>query len=229
VLQTAVVGRVRAAVGNDAVMFALEHEPVFTLGRRADRGNILVSDGILSERGIEVRQTDRGGDVTYHGPGQLVCYPVFPIGRLRIALKRFVACIEESVCATLCRFGIRAGRVEGRVGVWLTEGACEKKSITVRRKICSIGMHVTGGVTYHGLALNVSCDLSPFKLMNPCGLQDVEMVSMEGVLGRSVSCGEVLPVLADELAVLTGMSGVRSETCATPESRLKLLEGCPRG
>jgi lipoyl(octanoyl) transferase len=210
-------------------MLALEHEPVFTLGRRADCGNILVPEGVLAERGIQVRQTDRGGDVTYHGPGQLVCYPVFPIGRLRIGLKRFVGCIEESVCATLGRFGLRAERIEGLVGVWIPGSACEKKSITVRRKVCSIGMHVTGGVTYHGLALNVSCDLSPFKLMNPCGLQDVEMVSMQGVLGRDVSCGEVLPVLADELAALTGMSGVRSETCTTAESRLKILEGCLPG
>lgn len=153
-------------------LLLLEHPPVFTLGRNADPRNV------LDPGGIPVRRIDRGGDVTYHGPGQLVGYPLVDIRRLGV--RSFVRSLEESILELLDGFRIPASRRKGIVGVWASRG-----------KIASIGVRVSRGVSMHGFALNVCNDLEPFLRIHPCGQPGCAMTSMSLELGRPVTVGEV--------------------------------------
>ncbi|HXG62613.1 MAG TPA: lipoyl(octanoyl) transferase LipB [Planctomycetota bacterium] len=153
-------------------LLLLEHPPVFTLGKNADPRNI------LDPRGIPVRRIDRGGDVTYHGPGQLVGYPILDVRK--IGVRRFVRSIEDALVRTLAALGVRARRREDCVGVWTAGG-----------KIASIGIRVRRGVSTHGFALNVSMDLRPFEYINPCGRPGCPVTSVERELGRPVAVEEV--------------------------------------
>ena len=156
-------------------LFLLEHRPVFTLGRRAERANILASAERLCEKGIEVFETGRGGDVTYHGPGQVVGYPILDLRPDRKDVKRYVHDLEQvmiDVCAT---FGITAGRVDGQIGCW----------IGGQRKIGAIGVRISRWVTMHGFAFNVSDDvLDAFSLIVPCGISDKGVTTLQQELGR---------------------------------------------
>jgi lipoyl(octanoyl) transferase len=149
----------------------LEHEPVITLGKSAKASNLLVSDAELARRGVALQRIERGGDVTFHGPGQLVGYPVFKLETGIAGVRRFVERVEATLVAALDELGVRAGIRPGHIGVW-----CEE------RKIASIGIAVKHRVTFHGFALNVSVNLGSFRLVNPCGMPDVVMtsVSVEG-------------------------------------------------
>jgi lipoyl(octanoyl) transferase len=188
-LQERLVGlRKTGAIGDVLVM--LEHEPVLTLGRamgRKDGGreNLLLSEEALHARGVEVVETNRGGDVTYHGPGQLVGYPIFDLrGPLRAAGKRlgpvdFVRQMEEALIRTMADYGVAAMRVPGRTGVWTQPGGSANKKIAEERKIAAIGIHVSAGITSHGFALNVTTDLKDFAWIVPCGISDRAVTSLE--------------------------------------------------
>lgn len=169
-------------------LFMLEHPHVFTMGRsRRALANI------LSPGEVEVVQVERGGDVTYHGPGQLVAYPIVKLEAGERDLHRFLRNLEEGMIRTLARYGLAAGREAGKTGVWL-DG----------RKIASIGIACRRWVTFHGLALNVTTDLSYFQRINPCGFQASIMTSMAAELGRSVAMDEVKKFLAQDLGAALG-------------------------
>jgi lipoate-protein ligase B len=145
----------------------LEHEPVITLGRSAKASNLLASEAELARRGVALRHIERGGDVTFHGPGQLVGYQVFKLEAGIAGVRWFVERIEAGLVTALAELGIRAGLRPGHIGVW-----CEE------RKIASVGIAVRRRVTFHGFALNVAVDLTFFRLMNPCGMPEVVMTSV---------------------------------------------------
>jgi lipoate-protein ligase B len=163
----------------------LEHPDVVTFGRGAKPENALASDTELRRAGYDVFRVNRGGDVTWHGPGQLVGYPILDLGRHGSDVHLYLRALESVLIAALADFGIAAGRREGYAGVWLDE----------RRKIASIGVGLRRWLTLHGFALNVDCDLARFGAIVPCGLVDVEMVSMASVLGRPID----LETVADRI------------------------------
>lgn len=139
----------------------VEHEPVFTLGFHGNAANMLASEELLRRRGAEIIRVERGGDITFHGPGQLVAYPILRLRDRHYGVKSYVNRLEQSVIDTCAAFGIKSGRVEDATGVWCGIGAAAE------RKICAIGVKVSHGVTMHGLALNVTTDLDWFHLINP--------------------------------------------------------------
>jgi lipoate-protein ligase B len=163
----------RAGAGNEALGL-LEHEPVYTFGRRIRPQHLLAGRAEVAARGSAVVESDRGGDVTFHGPGQLVCYPVLDLRHRGIGAVDYVGRLETTVIEALRAFGIEGARVEGRPGVWV-EGA----------KVAAIGVRVQGGVSTHGFALNVETDLSWFDAIVPCGIRDASVTSMERILCRS--------------------------------------------
>src|SRR5262245_15119584 len=159
-----------------------DHEPVLTVGRSPSPGNVRVEARELVRAGIEVVEVPRGGDVTWHGPGQLVGYPVVHLDRVGRDLHRWLRLIEDALIGALARFGLQGRRVDGRTGVWLSE----------REKIASIGVAVRRWVGYHGFALNVSNSLGDFQLIHPCGYHDIRMTSVAEKLGeRSPSLSDV--------------------------------------
>ena len=157
--------RVEDAIPDTLVL--LEHDPVLTLGRSAKASNLLVSEAELVRRGVALCRVERGGDVTFHGPGQLVGYPVFKLEQELAGVRAFVERLEAGLCAALGELGVKAGLRPGHIGVW-----CEE------RKIASVGVAVKRRVTFHGFALNVAVDLDWFKLINPCGMPGVCMTSV---------------------------------------------------
>jgi lipoyl(octanoyl) transferase len=161
-------------IGNTLVL--LEHPPVLTLGRNASRANILASDEFLAYRGVEVHEINRGGDVTYHGPGQLVGYPIFDLRSFtpRLGAVDFVRRIEEVLIRSCGDFGVLTTRVAGRTGVWSLAGGS-----ILEKKICAIGVHIARGITSHGFAFNVDPDLRDFELIVPCGIADRAVTSLE--------------------------------------------------
>jgi lipoyl(octanoyl) transferase len=184
------------------LLLLLEHPPVLTLGRNANRANILASDEVLANRGVTIHEINRGGDVTYHGPGQLVGYPIFDLHSLRnesggrVGPVDFVRKIEEALIRLSAEYGVRAGRIVGLTGVWCGSaankdhgtGISSSGKATAReqigsarpeRKIGAIGIHVSRGITSHGFAFNVTTDLRDFQLINPCGFTDRRVTSLE--------------------------------------------------
>jgi lipoyl(octanoyl) transferase len=191
-LQRALAG----AVSQDAIpdtIVMLEHPPVITLGRRAEGDEVHVPP----DAAVEVVETDRGGKSTYHGPGQLVCYPILDLNRHGRDVKRYCRDLEESVIRTLAAFDIEATRIDGLTGVWLERPP---------RKICSIGVHISRWVTTHGYALNVDLDPAPFTdWITACGLEDASFTTMARELGRPVSVDDVRPHAAAALAEVFGL------------------------
>ncbi|MGA9071967.1 MAG: lipoyl(octanoyl) transferase LipB [Terracidiphilus sp.] len=167
------------------VLLLLEHAPVLTLGRNADRSNIVASDELLAQRGVTVHEINRGGDVTYHGPGQLVGYPIFDLRTLRTASGNrmgpvdFVRGMEEALIRLCGGFGVQAGRIRGLTGVWCGSSGAE-------RKIAAIGIHVARGISSHGFAFNVTTDLRDFELIVPCGIADHAVTSLEREVAKTV-------------------------------------------
>lgn len=196
-LQARLVGLRKAGAISD-VLVLLEHPPVLTLGRNAGRDNVLLSDDELRARGVELVETNRGGDVTYHGPGQLVGYPIFDLrGPLRAAGKRlgpvdFVRQMEEVLIRTMADYGVAAMRVPGRTGVWT-----QPSGAVAEKKLAAIGIHVSAGVTSHGFALNVTTDLEDFGWIVPCGIDDRAVTSLEM---ESRSADLTLPTAAERVA-----------------------------
>lgn len=163
-------------------LLLLEHPPVFTLGRNASPEDVLASPDWLRARGVEVHETNRGGEVTYHGPGQLVGYPVLNLNPDRRDIRRYVRDLQEVLIRTLEDFGVLGRRNDspGHIGVWVAEG-----------KIASIGVHLSRWITTHGFALNVSTDLELFGGIVPCGLHGVRMVTLAELIGRVPTLSEV--------------------------------------
>jgi len=191
--QELVALRTAGQIGN--VLLLLEHPPVLTLGRNASRANVLASDELLARRGVTLHEINRGGDVTYHGPGQLIGYPIFDLRSLRspagsrLGPVDFVRLMEEALIRLCGEFGVPAGRICGLTGVWcrlrwgsLSDencGSTAKDHPMGERKIAAIGIHVARGVTSHGFAFNVTTDLRGFTLINPCGITDRPVTSLE--------------------------------------------------
>jgi len=185
-----------AAVGQgaipDTVVF-LEHPPTVTLGRRTEEGEVHIPEGA----GVDVVETDRGGRSTYHGPGQLVCYPILDLGRHGKDVKLYCRNLEEALIRTLAAFELEATRIEGLTGVWLESPP---------RKIASIGVHISRWVTTHGYALNVDLDPAPFsEWITACGLEDATFTSMARELGRPVAIDEVRPAAREAFAAIFGL------------------------
>jgi lipoyl(octanoyl) transferase len=162
-------------------LLLLEHDPVFTLGRNARHQNVLYPAEVLRARGFDVFETGRGGDVTYHGPGQVVGYPILDLAPDRRDVHRYVRDLEEVMIRTCTEYGVEAGRAEGLTGTWV--GA---------DKIGAIGVRIARWVTSHGFAFNVSTDLSAFELIVPCGIRGRGVTSLERLLGRPVPLEEVM-------------------------------------
>ena len=175
-----------AAVSQGAIpdtVLLLEHPPVITLGRRTEEGELHVPEGAE----VEIVETDRGGKSTYHGPGQLVCYPIFDLMRHGQDVKRYCRDLEEALIRTLAAVGVEATRIEGLTGIWV-------ETKPVPRKIASIGVHITKWVTTHGYALNVDLDTAPFtEWITACGLEDASFTTIAEELGRSISVDELRP------------------------------------
>ena len=167
--------------GAPGYLVLLQHNPVITNGRFAGDQNFAASLELIKERGVEVYETDRGGDLTFHGPGQLVAYPIIPLRLYRLRPRDYIHLLEEALINTLGAFGVQADRREGYPGVWVSD-----ESGILRLKIASIGVSVKNGVSSHGSALNVSTDLSYFSLIVPCGIPDIETTSMNKRLGRDM-------------------------------------------
>lgn len=165
----------------------VEHAPVITLGRQAKRDNVLLSADLLAARGVDLVEIERGGDVTYHGPGQLVVYPIRKLERFREVVP-LVRSLEGAVIETVGQFGISAERWKEHAGVWVG-----------RNQICAVGLAVQKMVSLHGIALNVSTQLDYDRLINPCGLLDRGITSIANETGRAVTIGDVKPLLAAEL------------------------------
>jgi lipoate-protein ligase B len=191
--------RIAAAKGgggfSDDVLLVVEHPPVFTLGRRGGLENLCVAPAFLASRRIPVVQVERGGNITYHGPGQLVVYPIVALSRRRLSVMQFVDRLEEVMLRIAADWGIRAGRDERNRGVWVGND-----------KLGSIGINIRRGVTFHGLALNVCNDLSPFSWIHPCGLEGVSMTSMEQQAGRPIPMDGVREAAVRHVAGVFGQA-----------------------
>lgn len=171
----------------------VEHNPVYTLGKSGKAENILFSEALLERIGAEFFHIERGGDVTFHGPGQLVGYPVLDLEKIGIGLRAYIEALEQSVIDTLKLWGIEAGRIAGASGVWI-----EPENARAR-KICAIGVRSSRYVTMHGFALNVATDMRYFSYINPCGFVDKGVTSMEAELGRKVDMEQVKAELKNQL------------------------------
>ena len=181
-------------------LLLVEHPHVFTLGRRREAQNNVLMPGDVEVIGIE-----RGGDVTYHGPGQIVAYPIVLLEAGERDLHRYLRNLEEAVIATCARFGIAADREPGKTGVWLTAAG------GTRRKLCSMGIACRKWVTFHGLALNATSDLGYFRRINPCGFEASVMTSMAEQLGGPVDLALIRAALADELGRALGRTAARAQ------------------
>jgi lipoyl(octanoyl) transferase len=174
-------------------LLLLEHDPVFTLGRNARSENVLVPEDLLRARGFEVFEVGRGGDVTYHGPGQVVGYPILDLAPDRCDVHRYVRDLEEVMIRTCADHGVEAGRIAGLTGAWVGD-----------RKVGAIGVRLSRWVTSHGFALNVSTDLAPFGLIVPCGIANRGVTTLEQAAGRSVALADVLVGLESHFASVFG-------------------------
>ena len=174
-------------------LLLLEHPPVITLGVRTrnDRSHVLESEAALAARGVGLFETGRGGDVTYHGPGQLVGYPIVDLKPDRCDVHRYVRDLEEVLIRAVDAFGVRAGRIEGLTGIWVGD-----------QKLAAIGVRISRWVTSHGFALNVNTDLSHFGLIVPCGITDKGVTSLERLLGHALPMDEVAETVARQFAAL---------------------------
>ena len=186
-------------VGTAGVVYLVEHNPVYTLGKSGKSENMLVSEPYLRSIGAEFYHIDRGGDVTYHGPGQVVGYPILDLEQLGIGLREYIDSLEEAIIGVCREWGIEAGRIAGASGVWL-DGDSPRA-----RKICAIGVRASRYVTMHGFAMNVNTDLKYFNHINPCGFVDKGVTSLEKELGHEVDIelvkAQIVKHLAEKLKI----------------------------
>jgi lipoyl(octanoyl) transferase len=188
------------------VLLLLEHPPVYTKGRRAEAGELPMGEDWYRMQGIEVRETDRGGRVTYHGPGQLVGYPIVDLRAMDDDVHTYVRRMEEMVISALAEHGVEAEAVEGLTGIWTPE----------RRKIGSIGVHVHRGVTTHGFAVNVRNDLQPFEWIVPCGIEGCQVTSLTRELGSEQSLDAFATTIVNRFASVYDREPVETDVAALP-------------
>jgi lipoyl(octanoyl) transferase len=214
------------AIGD--VLLLCEHRPVITKGRNGKREHLLFSESVLRQRNVEFYETSRGGDVTYHGPGQLVGYPILQLGAIRKDVVWYVRMLEEAMIRASAEFGICAHREAGKTGIWVkgedktfTQSALREEAAA--EKLGAIGVHISRWVTSHGFAYNVATDLRNFDLIVPCGIAGRKATSLEKLLGRAVKMGEVGPHVVEHFANVFGLemtAGSREELV----SKLELAE-----
>ena len=188
----------RKANAIEDVLLLCEHPHVITQGRNGKREHLLASEHVLQQKGVEFHATDRGGDITYHGPGQIVGYPILNLGAIRRDVVWYVRMLEEVMIRATLEFGITAERVEGKTGIWVRYENAEEK-------VAAIGVHISRWVTSHGFAYNVSTDLRYFDLIVPCGIADSKATSLERLLGRSVRREEIAPGIAKHFGEVFGL------------------------
>ncbi|MDR3568819.1 MAG: lipoyl(octanoyl) transferase LipB [Syntrophobacteraceae bacterium] len=186
-LQIELVAARKSGDVSQDILLLLEHSPVFTVGRRGGRGNLLVSESFLAESSIAILDVERGGDITFHGPGQLVGYPIIDLRAAGFGVVDYVEKLEEVMIRTAARYGVEASRNPVNRGTWVGNS-----------KLGSIGVAVRSGITFHGFAFNVNVSLAPFGWINPCGLQGIGMTSLERELSRTLPMGEVRERLKGE-------------------------------
>ncbi len=197
-LQKHVVAARKAGAIEDVLLFC-EHPHVITLGRSGNRANLLASENVLQQKGVGYFETTRGGDITYHGPGQIVGYPILNLGAIRRDVVWYVRSLEEAMIRATAELGIHTSRVAGKTGIWVGQDEGEEK-------LAAIGVHISRWVTSHGFAYNVATDLRYFELIVPCGLADRKATSLEKLLGRNVSLDEIKPLLAKHLGEIFGLT-----------------------
>jgi len=196
-MQTDLVdARIKNEFSSDVVLF-LEHPAVFTLGRRGGDENLLISESFLEKSGISVVQVERGGNITYHGPGQLVVYPIMDLHTARIGVVEFVEALEKVMLKTVAFWGIKAEQSSANRGIWVGD-----------KKLGSIGIALRKGVSFHGLALNVNLDLLPFSWIQPCGLQNIQMTSMKQESSREISMNKVRESIKENFESVFGMQPI---------------------
>jgi lipoyl(octanoyl) transferase len=208
-LQKRVVAARKAGLVEHVLLFC-EHPHVITLGRNGKREHLLASENVLRQKGVEFFETSRGGDITYHGPGQIVGYPILNLGAIRRDVVWYVRMLEEAMICATAEFGITAERVAGKTGIW---ARCE----STEEKLAAIGVHISRWVTSHGFAYNVSTDLRFFDLIVPCGIADRKATSLEKLLERNVEPDDVAPRIATHLGKLFGLEMKEA-------SKMELLE-----
>jgi lipoyl(octanoyl) transferase len=199
------------------VLLLLEHTPIITLGRNAVAANVIASPELLAQRGVEVFECDRGGDVTFHGPGQIVGYPIFDLHgfpsndlkRKTLGVVEYVRRLEEVLIRTCADFAIPTKRIAGLTGVWIdpkpmSSRAASRNPEFPEAKIAALGVHISRGVTSHGLALNVNSDLSFFSLIIPCGITSKPVTSMQQELGKQVDLQEVAHSISRNFGAVFG-------------------------
>ncbi len=191
---------------NPDSLLLLEHPHVVTLGRRSDDSQLVTSRKALIDASVEIFETDRGGEATYHGPGQLVGYPIIDVRAAGLGPVTYVRMLEQTIIETLAEYGVEGHLVDGETGVWVGGIQNEKRGEEnpAGKKIAAIGVRITGGVTMHGLALNVSTDLSYFQHIIPCGMPDLPFTTVERELGDSVTVRDCSATIAEKLAANLG-------------------------
>lgn len=184
-----------------------EHNHVFTLGKNGERKNLLISDSVLKEKGISFFQIDRGGDITYHGPGQLTVYPIFDLDGIHFSPKEFVFGIESAIIRTIRHYGLAGSRIENAAGVWLDAQHPGKA-----RKIAAVGLKIHRKVSMHGLALNINTDLDYFQMIIPCGISNKGVTSIQKELGHEVDPQEVKKLLIKEFETIFSIKFIENQT-----------------
>jgi lipoyl(octanoyl) transferase len=179
---------------NQVLLFC-EHPHVYTIGKSGEKNNLLINSEFLKNIGAAYYKINRGGDITYHGPGQIVGYPIIDLEAIQIGVKQYVWMLEESIIRYLADKGIEGARLKGATGVWLEPDSPQKS-----RKICAIGVRVSNFVTMHGFAFNVNTDLRYFQYINPCGYTDKRVTSLEQELGKKLEFGKVKQSLLSKIA-----------------------------
>ncbi len=228
-----VAARKADAVGD--VLLLCEHTPVITQGRNGKREHLLVSENVLRQRNVEFYETSRGGDVTYHGPGQLVGYPILQLGAIRKDVVWYVRMLEEVMIRTTREFGICAEREAGKTGIWVpgekkefirSSPRGEQPAEIAAEKLGAIGVHISRWVTSHGFAYNVSTDLRNFDLIVPCGIAGRKATSLEKLLGRAVNGKEVAPKMVRHFGDVFGLeigAGTKEELLGMLEPREQMV------
>lgn len=212
-LQTLLVDARGAGDISTDVVLLLEHPPVFTLGRRGGLKNLLVSQDVLKHSGIPVVHVERGGDITFHGPGQLVCYPILDLSRPSLRVTDYVEGLEEVMIRAASDFGVSAVRNRANRGVWVGH-----------KKLGSIGIAIRHGISFHGFAFNVNLSMEPFEWIHPCGLKGVGMTSLEQELSERVPMPRVAQAVKRHMQAVLDMS-FQAITLAELEQRLKHATG----
>ena len=232
-LQKRVVVARKAGAIEDVLLFC-EHPHVITLGRSGNRANLLASESVLRQKGVEFFETSRGGDITYHGPGQIVGYPILNLGAIRRDVVWYVRTLEEAMIRATADLGIAARREPGKTGLWVDADEVADRSkrdssgalgMTDQQaeKLAAIGVHISRWVTSHGFAYNVATDLRYFELIVPCGIADRKATSLEKLLGRRVSLEEIRPLLVKQVCEVFGLT-VRTEQPAGLFAKLAAFE-----